>query len=76
LKLVDTYVKDTTDINVVKEMVGPFLEAVLTDYNQNVDAARDAEVLNVISTIINKLQVKYYFFFFLKRGFGLVISDS
>lgn len=58
LKLIDTYVECTTDINTVNNnMVGPFLEAVLTDYNTNVDAAKDAEVLNVIATITNKLQV-------------------
>jgi exportin-1 len=62
LKLVDTYVECTTDINTINtvntNMVDPFLEAVLTDYNSNVDTARDAEVLNVIATIINKLQVR------------------
>lgn len=60
LKLVDTYVECTTDANTINtvntNMVDPFLEAVLTDYNSNVDTARDAEVLNVIGTIINKLQ--------------------
>ncbi|RCH87432.1 Karyopherin transporter, partial [Rhizopus stolonifer] len=57
LKLVDSYVNCTTEIETVNNsMVGPFLEAVLTDYNTNVDAARDAEVLNVIATIIDKLQ--------------------
>ena len=57
LKLIDTYVECTTDIDTVNNnMVEPFLEAVLTDYNSNVDTARDAEVLNVIATIINKLQ--------------------
>lgn len=58
LKLIDTYVECTTDIETVNNnMVEPFLEAVLTDYNSNVDTARDAEVLNVIATIINKLNV-------------------
>lgn len=58
LKLIDTYVECTTDIETVNNnMVEPFLEAVLTDYNSNVDTARDAEVLNVIATIINKLHV-------------------
>lgn len=58
LKLIDTYVENTTDIHTVNNnMVDPFLEAVLTDFNTSVDTARDAEVLNVITTIINKLQV-------------------
>lgn len=60
LKLIDTYVECTTDIDTVNNnMVEPFLEAVLTDYNSNVDTARDAEVLNVIATIINKLHVSW-----------------
>ncbi|KAI8975726.1 nuclear export factor CRM1 [Mycotypha africana] len=57
LKLIDTYVEHTNDINELNTtMVEPFLEAVLSDYSSNVDAARDAEVLNVIATIVNKLQ--------------------
>ncbi|GAA5797538.1 nuclear export factor CRM1 [Helicostylum pulchrum] len=57
LKLVDSYIECTDNIQTVDaNMVDPFLEAVLSDYNSNVDAARDAEVLNVISTIIDKLQ--------------------
>jgi exportin-1 len=64
LKLIDTYVECTTDIDTVNNnMVEPFLEAVLTDYNSNVDTARDAEVLNVIATIINKLQVIYIYIY-------------
>lgn len=59
LKLVDTYIECTDNIQAVDNgMVDPFLEAVLSDYSSNVDAARDAEVLNVISTIIDKLQVR------------------
>ncbi|KAG1048691.1 hypothetical protein G6F43_008940 [Rhizopus delemar] len=57
LKLIDTYIENTTDINTVNaNMIDPFLEAVLSDFNSSVDTARDAEVLNVISTIIEKLQ--------------------
>ncbi|KAI8987014.1 nuclear export factor CRM1 [Pilobolus umbonatus] len=57
LRLIDTYIESTEDIGTVNSsMVDPFLEAVLTDYNSNVDAARDAEVLNVIATIIDRLQ--------------------
>jgi len=33
------------------------LDAVLGDYNRNIPAARDAEVLNVMATIINKVGV-------------------
>lgn len=38
-------------------MVPPLLEAVLVDYNRNVLDAREAEVLNVMTTIIHKLHV-------------------
>lgn len=39
-------------------MVPPLLEAVLVDYNRNVPDAREAEVLNVMTTIIHKLHVR------------------
>lgn len=40
-------------------MVPPLLEAVLLDYNRNVPDAREAEVLNVMTTIIHKLHVRW-----------------
>ena len=40
-------------------IVPPLLEAVLVDYNRNVPDARDAEVLNVMTTIIAKLHVRW-----------------
>jgi exportin-1 len=39
-------------------MVPPLLEAVLIDYHRNVPDAREAEVLNVMTTIIHKLHVR------------------
>lgn len=39
-------------------MVPPLLEAVLVDYTRNVPDAREAEVLNVMTTIIHKLHVR------------------
>lgn len=58
LKLVDTYVQKTDDLEMVSvNMVPPLLEAVLVDYNRNVLDAREAEVLNVMTTIIHKLHV-------------------
>ena len=35
--------------------VPPLLEAVLIDYQRNVPAARDPEVLSTMATIVNKL---------------------
>ncbi|CCX34946.1 CRM1 C terminal-domain-containing protein [Pyronema domesticum] len=57
LKLIDTYVQKSDDLEMVaNSIVPPLLDAVLVDYNRNVPDARDAEVLNVMSTIISKLQ--------------------
>lgn len=56
LKLIDTYVQKADDPEMVNNnIVPPLLDAVLVDYNRNVPDARDAEVLNVMSTIISKL---------------------
>jgi exportin-1 len=58
LKLIDTYVEKSDDLEMVNNnMVPPLLEAVLVDYNQNVPDAREAEVLNAMTTIIHKLHV-------------------
>ncbi|KAH1567110.1 hypothetical protein KXV73_000703, partial [Aspergillus fumigatus] len=56
LKLIDTYVQKADDLEMVNaNMVPPLLEAVLVDYNRNVPDAREAEVLNVMTTIVHKL---------------------
>lgn len=56
LKLIDVYVQKADDLEMVaNNFVPPLLDAVLVDYNRNVPDARDAEVLNVMSTIIGKL---------------------
>lgn len=58
MKLIDTYVDKSDDLEMVNaNMVIPLFEAVLIDYNRNVPDAREAEVLNVITTIIHKLHV-------------------
>jgi exportin-1 len=57
LKLIDIYVQKADEIETVKRDIVPsLLDAVLVDYNRNVPDARDAEVLNVMSTIITKLR--------------------
>lgn len=59
LKLIDIYVEKADDLEMVNtSMVPPLLEAVLVDYNRNVPNAREAEVLNVMTTIIHKLHVR------------------
>ena len=42
-------------IKVGENFVPPLLEAVLIDYQRNVPAAREPEVLSTIATIVNKL---------------------
>ncbi|CAD6570922.1 MAG: Karyopherin transporter [Alectoria sarmentosa] len=56
LKLIQIYVEKADDLEAVNaNMVPPLLDAVLVDYNRNVPDARDAEVLDVMTTIISKL---------------------
>jgi hypothetical protein len=58
LKLINTYVEKADDLEMVhRQMVPQLLEAVLLDYKRNVPDAREAEVLNVMTTLINKLHV-------------------
>src|ERR1700760_1088810 len=58
LKLINTYVEKAEDNEMIhRQMVPPLLEAVLLDYTNNVPDAREAEVLNVMTTLINKLHV-------------------
>src|SRR5271168_4844726 len=60
LKLVDIYVEKADDLQMVNEsMVPPLLDAILLDYQRNVPDAREAEVLNVVTTIIHKLRVSW-----------------
>jgi exportin-1 len=56
LKLVETYVKKAEDLDAVNtNLMPPLFEAVLGDYKANVAPARDAEVLNVITTVVSRL---------------------
>ena len=57
LRLVETYVKRADDLESVNvNLIPSLLDAILGDYNRNVPAARDAEVLNVMATITSRLQ--------------------
>ncbi|EDR11305.1 uncharacterized protein LACBIDRAFT_315997 [Laccaria bicolor S238N-H82] len=56
LKLMETYIKKAEDLEAVNiNFMPPLLDAILGDYNRNVPASRDAEVLNVMATIIGRL---------------------
>ena len=59
LKLINTYVERADDLEMVHNTLVPqLLEAVLVDYKRNVADAREPQVLEVMSTIINKLHVR------------------
>ncbi|KAF9072352.1 CRM1 C terminal-domain-containing protein [Rhodocollybia butyracea] len=56
LKLMQTYINSVVQIEFVNEnFVPPLLDAVLGDYQQNIAPSRDAEVLNLMSDVVNCL---------------------
>ncbi|OLL22893.1 Exportin-1 [Neolecta irregularis DAH-3] len=56
LKLIETYVNKADDLDAVNQnLMPPLFDAVLADYNRNLPDARDAEVLNCMTTIIDRL---------------------
>lgn len=60
LKLIIIYVEKADDLDMIHERLVPgLLEAVLLDYRNNVPDAREAEVLNLMTSIIKKLQVRW-----------------
>lgn len=59
LRLITIYVEHCrNNTDVVNDMVTPLLEAVLVDYKQNVPNAREPEVLNLMTTLIQLLTVR------------------
>ena len=61
LKLVETHIRRAEDLqNLADTLLPPLLEAILGDYNRNIPAARDAEVLNLVTTIVTRLGVRCY----------------
>lgn len=60
LKLINTFVEKADDLEMVHQNLVPgLLEAVLADYRRNVPDAREPEVLNMMTTIITKLHVRW-----------------
>ena len=58
LKLINNYVEKADDLEMVhNQLIPQLLETILLDYKRNVPDAREAEVLNLLTTIINKLHV-------------------
>ncbi|KAI3627765.1 CRM1 [Malassezia furfur] len=56
LRLVDTYMRRADDLESVNaNLIPSLLDAILGDYHNNIPAARDAEVLNVMATITTRL---------------------
>lgn len=45
-------------VQVAENFIPPLLDAVLLDYQRNVSAAREPEVLSTMATIVNRLEVK------------------
>lgn len=61
LKLMETYIKKAEDLDAVNiNFMPPLLDAILGDYNRNVPASRDAEVLNVMASIVVRLGVRFF----------------
>lgn len=59
LKLISGWVSRSSDPSMVAEnFVPPLLDAVLLDYQRNVPAAREPEVLSTMATIVNRLEVR------------------
>uniref|UniRef100_A0A4W3JDD9 Exportin-1 n=1 Tax=Callorhinchus milii TaxID=7868 RepID=A0A4W3JDD9_CALMI len=57
LKLISGWVSRSSDPQLVAEnFVPPLLDAVLIDYQRNVPAAREPEVLSTMATIVNRLE--------------------
>ncbi|QLL30317.1 hypothetical protein HG536_0A01340 [Torulaspora globosa] len=55
LKLIEIYISKAKNLEVVEVLVEPLLNAVLEDYMKNVPDARDAEVLNCMTTVVHKV---------------------
>ena len=67
LKLMETFIRKAEDLETVNaNFMPPLMDAILGDYNRNVPAARDAEVLNVMVTITSKLGVSAMIFVILR----------
>jgi exportin-1 len=59
LKLIQTYIMKAEELQVVVEnLVPPLMDAVLGDYHRNVEPARDAEVLTLMTCTVQKLGVR------------------
>lgn len=58
LNLINGWVSKSVDPKLVKDnFIPPLLSTVLDDYSKNVPQAREAEVLNTLATIVNKLEM-------------------
>lgn len=56
LKMIETYINQADNLEeIVRDLAQPLFAAVLEDYKSNVPDARDAEVLNCMTALINKV---------------------
>ncbi|VDP49142.1 unnamed protein product [Schistosoma mattheei] len=57
LNLLSCWIKRTTDpVFVAENILPPLLDAVADDYQKNLPAAREAEVLSLMATLVNRLE--------------------
>lgn len=57
LNVLSCWIKRTTDpVMVAENFVPPLLDAVTDDYQKNLPAAREAEVLSLMATLVNRLE--------------------
>ncbi|KIY72622.1 hypothetical protein CYLTODRAFT_367384 [Cylindrobasidium torrendii FP15055 ss-10] len=57
LRLMETYTERADNLALLNtKIVPPLLDAVLLDYQRNIPVARDAEVLKLVTVLINRLQ--------------------
>ncbi|CAH8472624.1 unnamed protein product [Heterobilharzia americana] len=57
LNLLSCWIQRSTDpVFVAENIVPPLLDAVADDYQKNLPAAREAEVLNLMATLVNRLE--------------------
>ena len=77
LKLINNYVEKADDLEMVhNQLIPQLLETILLDYKRNVQDAREAEVLNLLTTTINKLHVCEHLFSHSHYNTVLILSRA
>lgn len=62
LQLINTFVGCATDLDAIQQnMITPFFEVVLTSYSSSPHIIKEAYVLEVLTNLVDKLDVLVYF---------------